>query len=153
MQLGLGDGRQRVSGVARRGHASAAQRTSWRGRSPAQWFCLLGGAILLVRGAVGLGLDPQFESPGEGWHQLIHLTTGVVLLAASRGISSALVAALGFGVLYAAVAAIGFVNGENVVGVIPVESGDNSLHTVITATALATGMMSARPASSRARTT
>jgi hypothetical protein len=116
-------------------------------RSTAQWFCLIGGAILLVRGAVGVALDPEFASPGEGWHQLIHLTTGVVLLAAGRDVTLALAAALGFGVAYAVVAVAGFVDGSDVVAVIPVERGDNVLHTVITVTALVAGLISLRRSS------
>ncbi len=115
-----------------------------RGRSPAQWFCLIGGGILLVRGAVGVALDPAFESPGEGWHQLIHFASGVVLLGTSARAGTALTAALGFGLFYAAVAVAGVVDGHDVASVIPVQSGDNVLHTVLTVASLGAAMLSWR---------
>lgn len=109
-------------------------------RSPAQWFCLVGGAILLVRGAVGVGLDPSFGTPGEGWHQLIHMTSGAVLLAVARNAGMALATTLAFGVLYAGVALVGIADGETVFGLIGVETSDNVIHSVITLAALGTGL-------------
>lgn len=134
------------------GPAAGRLTIEWRRQSPAQWFCLIGGVILLVRGGAGLLIDPAFESPGEGWHQLIHLSSGVLLLVAAGRASRALVAALAFGVFYAAVAFVGFIDGQDVAGVIPVQSGDNLLHTVLTVTSLGAGMLSLRerPASPRA---
>ena len=117
----------------------------WRGRSPAQWFCLVGGALLLVRGAVGIALDPVFESPGEGWHQLIHFSSGVLLLAMHRQARAALVLTLAFATFYATVAVVGFVDGADVASVIPVEASDNGLHTFLTLTSLAAGLLSLRP--------
>lgn len=101
-------------------------------RSWAQWFCLVGGAILVVRGAVGVALDPVFESPGEGWHQLIHLASGAILLAGWPAAGRALALTLGFAIVYAAVAVTGIVDGNDVVAVIPVEASDNGLHVVLT---------------------
>lgn len=124
-----------------------------RGRSQAQWFCLIGGLVLLVRGTVGVVLDPTFESPGEGWHQLIHLTSGVVLLASSGRAGTALALALWFALFYAAVAAVGFINGHDVAGVIPVQGGDNLLHTVLTVTSLGAGLLSLRDRPPPLRTT
>ena len=123
-----------------------------RERSPAQWFCLVGGGILLVRGAIGVALDPVFESPGEGWHQLIHFSSGVVLLATAARAGTALVAALGFGLFYATVAVAGIVDGHDVASVIPVQSGDNVLHTVLTVASLGAGMLSWRDRSAAVRT-
>ena len=122
-----------------------------RRRSPAQWFCLIGGAVLLVRGSVGVLLDPTFESPGEGWHQLIHLSSGVVLLAAAARVTWALAAALSFGLFYAAVAVVGLVSGEHVANVIPVQTGDNLLHAVLTVTSLGAGLLSLRDRSASPR--
>ena len=122
-----------------------------RRRSPAQWFCLIGGAILLVRGSVGVLLDPTFESPGEGWHQLIHLSSGVILLAAAARTTWALTTALGFGLFYAAVAVAGVIDGQDVASVIPVQGGDNVLHTLLTVTSLGAGLLSLRGRSSPPR--
>jgi hypothetical protein len=120
----------------------AARNARPEGRSPAQWFCLVGGAILAIRGAVGLAIDPSFEMPGEGWHQLIHMTSGLLLLAIHRDAAIATIAALAFGIAYAAIGVIGVVNGEEVVGLIPVGTSDNIIHSVITLAALGTGLTS-----------
>ncbi len=109
-------------------------------RSWAQWFCLIGGAFLLVRGAIGVALDPSFEAPGEGWHQLIHLTSGVVLLAASRQAGASVALALGFGIVFTGVALAGIVDGNDVAGVIPVETSDNAAHTLLVLAALGAGL-------------
>ena len=113
----------------------------WRGRSAAQWFCLVGGAILLVRGGVGVLLDPEFASPGEGWHQLIHLASGAVLLAASARAAAALASVLGFAAIYAAVTVAGITDGRDVAGVIPVQGGDNVLHALLTTTSFGAGLL------------
>ena len=110
-------------------------------RSPAQWFCLVGGAFLLVRGAVGVALDPVFESPGEGWHQLFHLTSGALLLAAARRARPALAFTLAFATVYGAVAVTGLVDGHDVAGVIPIETSDNAVHVVLTTAALVAGLL------------
>jgi len=119
-----------------------------RSRSWAQWFCLLGGAALLVRGTIGVALDPVFEAPGEGWHQLFHLSSGAVLLVASRQACSALALTLGFALVYAGIALAGIVDGQDVAGVIPIETSDNRLHTLLTLGALGAGLatlLRARP--------
>jgi hypothetical protein len=118
-----------------------------RSRTWAEWFCLIGGAGLLLRGTIGVALDPVFESPGEGWHQLFHLTSGAALLAASRPARTALAATLGFVVVYAGVTVAGIADGQDVASVLPIETSDNALHTVFTLIALTAGLatlMSAR---------
>jgi hypothetical protein len=118
-----------------------------RGRTPAQWFCLLGGGLLLARGIVGFAfLDSSFDTPGEGWHHMIHLVSGLILLAAytlSAGASMA--AAIVFGVIYTAVALIGIVDGNDVVGVIEADLADKTFHVVIGLASLGAGLASRRP--------
>ncbi len=111
--------------------------TGPRGRAWAQWFCLLGGAALLLRGALGVALDPTFESPGEGWHQSFHLTSGALLLAASRRVRASVALALGFALTYSVVTFVGIADGADVAGVIPIETSDNVLHASLAAIALA----------------
>lgn len=112
-------------------------------RTPAQWFCLLGGAVLLVRGLVGFAfLDASFDLPGEGWHHLIHLGSGALLLAAGRSAAPARALAIGFGLLYGAVAAIGIADGEDVLGLIAADAADKTFHTVIAAASLGAGLVS-----------
>ena len=117
------------------------------GRSPAQWFCLLGGAVLLGRGLVGFALlDRSFDLPGEGWHHLIHLVSGAVLLLAARHGGAAKVMAIGFGLVYTAVAGIGIADGDEVLGVITADTADKAFHTLIGLIALAAGLASRAPA-------
>ncbi len=106
-------------------------------RSPAQWFCLIGGGVLLIRGVVGIALDPTFETPGEGWHQSFHLTSGAVLLVVSRSARPALALTLAFATAYAGVTVAGILDGRDVLGVLPVEASDNRVHVTLTLIALA----------------
>lgn len=113
-------------------------------RTPAQWFCLLGGAILFARGIVGFAfLDASFDLPGEGWHHVIHLVSGAVLVGAGRARASARAAAIVFGLAYAGVAAAGIVDGSDVLGVIAADTLDKTFHAVVALTSLAAGLASA----------
>ena len=115
----------------------AAQRTL------AQWFCLVGGAVLLLRGVVGyVALDSSFSTPGEGWHHLIHLVSGIVLIALGRNIDLSRAGALGFGVFYTSLAVIGIVDGESVLGLIEADVADKTFHTVLGLASLGAGLAS-----------
>ena len=122
-----------------------------RGRTPAQLLCLIGGGVLLLRGAVGfVVLDSSFSTPGEGWHHLIHLVSGVVLLALARETGAARAAALGFGIFYTGLALIGIADGTDVVGLIEADVADKTFHTVLGLASLGAGLASpARPAAAR----
>ena len=120
-------------------------------RSIAQWFCLIGGGLLIARGAVGVALDPDFATPGEGWHQLFHLLSGVALVAASRWERPALVLTFAFAATYGAITVTGIVDGAEVAGVLPVEASDNRVHTSFTLGSLAVAVATVvrRPAPGR----
>lgn len=114
-------------------------------RTPAEWFCLLGGALLLGRGLVGFAfLDSSFSLPGEGWHHLIHLVSGLLLLAAvvlgNEG--EARVAAVVFGIGYLSLALAGIVQGDEAFGLIGADLADKAFHTVIGLASLASGLLS-----------
>jgi hypothetical protein len=112
-------------------------------RSPAQWFCLLGGAVLLLRGIVGfVALDSSFDTPGEGWHHSIHLVSGIVLIALARNVDLARAGALGFGIFYTGLAVIGIVDGNEVLGLIEADVADKTFHTVLGLASLAAGLLS-----------
>lgn len=112
-------------------------------RTPAQWFCLLGGAVLLVRGLVGFAfLDTSFELPGEGWHHLIHLSSGAVLMAAGRAPAPARALAIGFGLVYGGFAGIGITDGDDVLGLIAADTADKLFHSVIGLASLGAGLAS-----------
>jgi uncharacterized protein DUF4383 len=123
-------------------------------RTPAQWYCLLAGLSLLLAGAFGFISDSSFDT-GDGVqgdlflgfevnaiHNLIHVASGLVLLAASPKRASARAVALGFGLVYGLVAIIGLIDGEDVLGVIPINSADNLLHVALAALGIITGLIS-----------
>jgi hypothetical protein len=114
-----------------------------RGRTYAQWFCLIGGAVLLLRGVVGYAfLDSSFETPGEGWHHLIHLVSGLALIALGREARMARAGAIGFGVFYTGLAVIGIADGEEVLGLIEADAADKLFHTVLGLASLGSGLLS-----------
>ncbi len=136
------------------GRGTTAERTDRR-RTPAQWYCLLAGLSLLLAGILGFIVDSSFDTGdgiqgGEllsifevnGIHNLIHLASGLVLLAASPKRASARAVAIGFGLVYGLVAIIGLIDGSDVLGLIPVNSADNVLHIALSALGLITGLMS-----------
>ena len=113
------------------------------GRSPAQLYALIFGATLVLAGILGWFYSASFGSPGEvdavlgildvnGWHNLVHIATGVLGLL-SLGYGAARTYALGLGVVYIAVAIWGFVigDGEAILSIIPVNTEDNVLHLLI----------------------
>ena len=104
-----------------------ATRPVIKGRTPAQWFCLLGGAVLFVRGIVGFfAIGASFALPGEGWHNLFHLASGVLLFLAASQPAFAKPAAIGYGVIYIGLAIAGIVDGEDALGVFPVRTETHS---------------------------
>lgn len=117
------------------------------GRTPAQLFCLFGGGLLLARGLVGFALlDSSFDTPGEGWHHLIHLVSGVLLIGAYRlGEGVARFAALVFGIGYTTLALAGIADGNDAFGLIAADIADKTFHVVVGLASLAAGLVG-RPA-------
>ena len=112
------------------------------GPSPARLYAGVAGAVLVVLGILGFFYSASFGRPGEvedalgflavnGWVNLFHALSGAagLLVAgfAARRYS------LYLGVLYIGIAAWGFIagDGEAILGLIPVNSGENFLHLAI----------------------
>lgn len=122
--------------------------------TPAQIYSLVFGATLLLMGIVGFAASSSFEtgtniSGGEliafevnGWHNLVHILSGLVGLALWRNPASARAFALGFGAVYAVVTLWGFIDGNTVLGLIPVNTADNVLHLAIAAAGILSGLAS-----------
>ena len=121
------------------------------GRTPAQLFCLVGGAVLLGRGLFGFGfLETSFATPGERWHHLIHLASGAALLGAfALGEGAARSAAIVFGVGYTSLAVAGAIEGDTAFGLIGADIADKTFHTVIGLASLGAALAS-RTARTRA---
>lgn len=126
------------------------------GRSPAQVFCLVVGATLVLVGLLGFVAESAFDTgnaiDGEnliifevnGWHNIVHILSGVFLLALMGRHETARLAALSFGAIYGVVTLIGLVDGEDVLGLFPVNPADNVLHILLTVAAFAAGLAPAR---------
>jgi hypothetical protein len=136
-----------------------------QGMTPAQWYCLLAGISLLLAGILGFIADATFDTAGgsdpeggnvggalqgdsflgfevNGWHNIVHILSGLLLLAAFRRRGPAKTVALAFGVVYGLVAIIGLIDGNDVLGIIPVNPADNILHIALSALGILSGLMS-----------
>src|SRR5690242_3444047 len=92
--------------------------------TPAQWYCLLGGAALLVAGIVGFIADSSFNAGSDvqgsnliifevnGWHNLVHIASGALLLAAFRRRDLAKTVAIAFSAVYGIVTIWGLIDGN-----------------------------------------
>jgi Domain of unknown function (DUF4383) len=112
------------------------------------------GATLVLVGLLGFVADSSFDTGSpvngddlivfevNGWHNLVHIASGLFLLTLAGQHSTARVAALVFGAIYAVVTVIGLVDGTDVLGLLPVDPADNVLHILLTAAALAAGLLS-----------
>ena len=115
-------------------------------RSPAMLYAGLVGATLVVAGIIGFFYNAEFTSNESvrdavfgildvnGWHNLVHILTGVLgLLAFATGAYAARTYALALGVVYLLVAAWGFIvgDGESILSIIPVNTEDNILHLLL----------------------
>jgi Domain of unknown function (DUF4383) len=126
------------------------------GRSPAQGFCAVAGLVLVAVGALGFLGNADFAGAGHrgaflgldvnGWHNVVHIATGSVLLAGAPNATAARAVCVLFAGAYAVVAALGWIDGSDIVGLVPIDSADNVLHTVLAAFAL---IVAAAPAPTR----
>jgi len=129
--------------------------------SPAKLYATLVGTVLTIAGIIGFFYSGSFGSPGavekvfgilavNGWHNVVHLATGLLGLAAAG--YAARQYALGLGLVYIAVAIWGFIigSGDAILSIVPVNTPDNILHLIIGLTGLAAG--AATPAGAPART-
>ena len=121
--------------------------------SPAQIWARVIGFALVIAGIAGFFYSSAFGSPGHtdavlgildvnGWHNLVHLLTGALGLAMARSYSSARAYCLLLAVAYAIVAIWGFALGDGgaILSIVPVNTEDNVLHTIIAVVSLAVGV-------------
>ena len=132
-------------------------------RTPAQWYSLLFGITLLAVGILGFISNSSFDVGSNvqgdnfiafevnGWHNLVHIASGLAGLALSRRADTARTFALGFGAVYLVVTIWGFVDGNDVLGLLPVNAADNVLHLAIAALGIAAGLASRGHRTSTAR--
>jgi hypothetical protein len=135
-------------------------------RSAAQVFALVIGATLVVTGILGFFYNASFGTGDgterdavlgildvNGWHNVVHVLSGVVGLAVAGAYDGSRLYALGFGAIYLVVALLGFVagNGDEIFNFIPVNTEDNVLHLLIGLAGVGSGLATpATPAPSTA---
>src|SRR5919106_5401391 len=124
-------------------------------RAPAQVFALVIGGTLTVAGIVGFFYSASFSSGDgterdavlglldvNGWHNLVHISSGAIGLLVGGSYAGSRTYALGFGAIYLAVTVLGFLagNGDEIFNLIPVNTEDNLLHLLIGLAGLAAGL-------------
>jgi hypothetical protein len=127
--------------------------------SPARLYATLVGGVLVIAGIIGFFYSSSFGDPGQvddvlgilavnGWHNVFHILTGLLGLAAAG--YAARTYALGLGFVYLVIAIWGFIIGnDQILGFLPVNYEDSVLHLVLGVTGVIAGV--ATPAGSRAR--
>ena len=141
-----------------------------KGRSPAQTYALVFGVVLVAAGVLGFFYESSFSTGDDtltdrdavlgildvnGWHNVVHILSGVVGLAVAGSYTNARLYALGFGAVYIVVAILGFIagDGDSIFSLIPVNTEDNVLHVLIGVAGLGAGMATpAEPAPTTAAT-
>jgi hypothetical protein len=134
--------------------------------SPARLYAALVGGALVIAGIIGFFYDASFETGDDlqadavlgildvnGWHNLVHLTIGLLGLAAAG--YAARTYALAVGLVYLILAIWGFFETEDGFGalldVVPVNTEDNFLHLILGLTGLAAGAATPKERSDRPR--
>jgi Domain of unknown function (DUF4383) len=123
-------------------------------RSPAQVYALVFGIVLVGAGIIGFLYEPALSTGDDasreavlgvldvnGWHNVVHILTGVLGLAAARSYTYSRSYAFGLGAVYIGVAIWGFILGDGgtILNLIPINSEDNVLHLLIGIAGLAAG--------------
>ena len=135
--------------------------------SPARLYCLLVGGVLVIAGIIGFFYEASFASGDSirtddvfgilsvnGWHNVVHIAVGALLLLAAG--SAARPAALFVGILYIVLCVLGFIATSNsgidfvaendtLVKLVPVNNEDNVLHLILGITGVIAALAS-RPA-------
>ena len=123
-------------------------------RTPAQLYSLAFGLTLLAVGVIGFFVNSSFDTGSSvqgdelivfevnGWHNLVHIASGLLGLALARNADSGRLFALGFGAVYLLVTIWGFADGNDVLSLIPVNTADNFLHLAIAVVGITAGLAS-----------
>jgi hypothetical protein len=126
-------------------------------RSPAQLYALIFGIVLVAAGILGFFYESSFATGDDtlverdavlgildvnGWHNVVHIASGLVGLAVAGSYANARMYALVFGAVYIVVAILGFIygDGDSIFKLIPVNTEDNVLHALIGVSGIGAGM-------------
>ncbi len=134
-----------------------------QGKTLAQIWALTLGAVLVLVGIVGFLVEPSFAVGDNaergtliffdinGWHNVVHLLSGIVGLVMAGTAARARLYAIGYGAVYVLVTILGFAVGDGglLLSIIPINTADNILHLAVAVTGIAIGLSS--PATGAAR--
>ncbi len=124
-------------------------------RSPSQVFALVVGLALVAAGVAGFFYSASFATGDSiereallgvmdvnGWLNTVHVLTGAIGLLAVGSYAASRVYALAVGAVYLLLALLGVVAGagEEILGLIPVNTEDNIVHLVIALAGLGAGL-------------
>ncbi|MEA2154622.1 MAG: hypothetical protein QOE11_762 [Solirubrobacteraceae bacterium] len=126
------------------------------GKTLAQVYALALGAVLVLVGLIGFLVEPSFGIGDSaqrgtlivfdinGWHNVVHVLSGVAGLALAGTAAKARMFCIGYGIVYVLVTILGFVVGDGglLLSLIPINTADNLLHLVIALTGIAIGLTS-----------
>lgn len=124
-------------------------------RSPAQLFALVVGLALVLAGVAGFFYSASFATGDSverdallgvmdvnGWHNTAHALTGAIGLLVAGSYAASRAYALAVGAVYLLLALVGLIAGagEEIVGLIPVNTEDNIVHLLIAIAGLGAGL-------------
>ena len=130
----------------------------------AQVYALTLGGVLVLVGLAGFLVESSFAVGDSaqrgtlivfdinGWHNVVHLLSGIVGLAMAGTAAKARLFSIGYGVVYVLVTILGFIVGDGglLLSIIPINTADNLLHVAIAVSGIAIGLSS--PATAPRRT-
>lgn len=127
---------------------SAAPQLAPQPVAPAQIVAGVLGTVLVVAGLIGLAVDGSFDTGAgvdgdlllglevNGWHNLVHLASGLLLLVGLGSNRRARRVCTLFGLTYLAVTIVGLADGDDLLGLLPINAADNVLHALLAFVAL-----------------
>jgi uncharacterized protein (UPF0333 family) len=113
--------------------------------SPARVYALAVGVVLVAAGIIGFFYESAFTSDESvrsavlglldvnGWHNVVHIATGLLGILAARTLANARTYCLAFGIVYLLVCIWGFAVGNDgsILSIVPVNTADNVLHLLL----------------------
>lgn len=132
----------------------------------AQVYALALGGVLVLVGILGFLVEPSFGIGDSaergtlilfdinGWHNVVHLLSGIVGIAMAGTAAKARLFSIGYGVVYVLVTILGFAVGDGglLLSLIPINTADNLLHLAIAVSGIAIGLASPAAGSRRVAT-
>jgi Domain of unknown function (DUF4383) len=115
------------------------------------------GMALVLFGLAGFIVSANFTAGGavhgehilgvfeiNGWHNLLHILSGIILFTAAQLGAPLRATAIPVATAYGLVALYGFLGGSELAGLVPINAADNVLHLVLSGIALGTVALTRR---------